>query len=138
MPVIDFSNVKSARYEPLPEGTYLFQIVDTEFTTSKGGHEMLEVKLVPQGDDFDNRFVIERFTFPHPDEIEAGKVMGLPFLKALLEVLGYELDGEVDMNRVAAQMVDEFVTCRVMIEPDKDDPTVKYNRIRNYSPANPA
>jgi hypothetical protein len=136
MPVIDFSNVKTARYEPLPEGTYLFEIVNTEFADSKGGHEMLEVKLVPQDDELDGRYVVERFTFPHDDELEEGKTMGLPFLKALLEVLGFDVSASINMNQAAAQMIGMYVVGRVIVEDGAEGG--KFNRVRNYSPANPA
>jgi hypothetical protein len=126
---INFAEVQNAsEYEPVPDGSYVVEIEDVEETATKNGDDMFRLKhRVIEGDQKG------RCVFDNVPLTQAA----WPRLKLILESVGVEVSGEVDV--VPSLLVGR--RCRVEVRTtsfvDKKGKEAKRNEVpfRGYSHA---
>jgi hypothetical protein len=127
--VIDFSQI--AGPEPVPDGTYVGEVVKAEKGTSKAGNPKLTVQWKIVYGEYKNRVIFDTFTLNQP--------VGLSKLKAFCEAVGVDkgFKGSIDelASVLAGGLASLFVTVRAGTgTDDQGEPYPDSNNIKRYKP----
>lgn len=98
---------ESGAFEPIPEGTYAFEITKTEIRKSRNGDNQVNVTLTVCEGEYEGRKVFYLLTFLPPNRDGAGIV------KRWLHAIGEEYEGRITVN---PQQWGGTVTCDVKID----------------------
>jgi len=61
-------DVQISDFEPLPNGDYKVEIIDSEEKESKNGHMYISLDMVVRGGQYDGRHIFENLNVGHPNE----------------------------------------------------------------------
>lgn len=115
-------------YEPMPAGTYTFEVVESTIKPTKAGTgEYIELTLRVAEGQYENRRIWERINFKN-DNAKAQDI-GQRQLKALCDACGVQ--GELEDTQ---QLHGILFNGKVVIEQDKSGQYGPRNTIRAFSP----
>lgn len=124
---LDFTDVKSSSFEPLPAGWY-HVIVNSVKESEAGdnaknpGAPMLNMEYVVQSGDYEDRHVFENVTIVQTT---------LWKLKGILEAMNYDVSGELEFD--PDDFVGNELQVKLSIQPETKDFDAK-NNVKGYKP----
>lgn len=121
---LNFADTELFSFDPIPAGTYEFEVVDAETKTSNAGNEYINLQMAVAGGDFDGRRV---FAGLHFTEKALGMTMGA------LMAFGYEeeeLRAGIDLD--PEDLLGEHCLARVKVTSGRVNPETG----EEYAPKN--